>query len=223
MHDMIQKLTLSLSSSFYDLHALYIKSAIVTHCIPLCTYLCRSKTNTPEDNSVNSLSHIFAHPFACCDAEDEVDLDIPSELTRLVEQEERVIHPHQENLELVNLGSSECPKEVKVGSFMSSADRKDLVALLHEFCDVFAWSYQDMPGLERSVIEHRLPLKPECPPVQQKLRRMKTEMTLKIRDEVKKQLDAGFLAVSKYPQWVATFSLCRRRMGKSGCVLIIET
>ena len=31
----------------------------------------------------------------------------------------------------------------------------------------------------------------------------KPEMLLKIKEEVKKQLDAGFLEVSKYPQWVA--------------------
>ena len=28
-------------------------------------------------------------------------------------------------------------------------------------------------------------------------------MLLKIKEEVKKKLDAGFLEVSKYPQWVA--------------------
>ena len=28
-------------------------------------------------------------------------------------------------------------------------------------------------------------------------------MLLKIKEEVKKQLDAGFLKVSKYPEWVA--------------------
>ena len=28
-------------------------------------------------------------------------------------------------------------------------------------------------------------------------------MLLKIKEEVKKQLNAGFLEVSKYPQWVA--------------------
>jgi len=37
-------------------------------------------------------------------------------------------------------------------------------------------------------------------PVKQKLRRMKSEMSLKIKEEVKKQFDAGFLVVAKYPQ-----------------------
>ena len=71
--------------------------------------------------------------------------------------------------------------------------------MLHEYKDVFAWSYQDMPGLNTDVVVHKLPLKPECKPVQQKLRRMRPEMLLKIKEEVKKQFDTGFLQVSKYP------------------------
>ena len=43
---------------------------------------------------------------------------------------------------------------------------------------------------------------PECPPIKQKLRLMKPKLSLKIREKVKKQLDAGFLVFAKYPQWV---------------------
>ena len=60
-----------------------------------------------------------------------------------------------------------------------------------------------MLGLDTDIMVHRLPLREECAPVKQKLRRVKPEMLLKIKKEVKKQLDAGFLEVSKYPQWVA--------------------
>ena len=63
---------------------------------------------------------------------------------------------------------------------------------------MFAWSYQDMPGLDMDIVVHCLPLREECAPVKQKLRRVKPEMLLKIKEEVKKQLDAGFLEVSKY-------------------------
>ena len=52
-------------------------------------------------------------------------------------------------------------------------------------------------------MQHRLPLNPECSPVKQKLKRTKPEMSLKIKEEVKKQFDAGFLAVARYPEWVA--------------------
>ena len=71
---------------------------------------------------------------------------------------------------------------------MKSSEREKLVRLLFDYVDVFAWTYQDMPGLDTSIVEHKLPLKPECPPVKQKLRRMKLEMSLKIRDEVKNNL-----------------------------------
>ena len=53
-----------------------------------------------------------------------------------------------------------------------------------------------MPGLSRDIVQHRLPLNPDCSQVKQKLRRMKPEMSLKIKEEVKKQFDVGFLAVA---------------------------
>ena len=71
--------------------------------------------------------------------------------------------------------------------------------LLQEYNDVFVWSYQDMPGLDTDIVAHRFPLREEYMPVKHKLKRVKLEMLLKIKEEVKKQLEAGFLKVSKYP------------------------
>ena len=39
-------------------------------------------------------------------------------------------------------------------------------------------------------------------------------MLLKIKEEVKKQLDVGFLEVSKYPQWVANIVPVPKKDGK---------
>jgi len=69
--------------------------------------------------------------------------------------------------------------------------------LLREFKDIFAWSYQDMPGLDPEIVQHKLPLKSECLPIKQKMRRMKPEVSLKIKDEVEKLFNAGFLAVAE--------------------------
>ncbi|KAA3461052.1 RNA-directed DNA polymerase (Reverse transcriptase), Ribonuclease H-like protein [Gossypium australe] len=41
-------------------------------------------------------------------------------------------------------------------------------------------------------------IREECKPAQQKLRRMRPDVVLKIKEEVKKQFDAGFLQVVKY-------------------------
>lgn len=56
-----------------------------------------------------------------------------------------------------------------------------------------------MPGLDTNIVEHRLPLKPECHPVKQKLHITRPDMALKIKEEVKKLFDASFLAIVEYP------------------------
>ena len=52
-----------------------------------------------------------------------------------------------------------------------------------------------MSGLNTKIAEHCLPLKLEY-------KSMKPEMLLKIIEEIKRQFDAGFLEVAKYPEWV---------------------
>ena len=71
-----------------------------------------------------------------------------------------------------------------------------------------------MPGLDTDIMVHHLPLREECPSVKQKLSRVKSKMLLKIKEEVRKQLDAGFLEVSKYPKWVANIVLVPKKDGK---------
>ena len=102
-------------------------------------------------------------------------------------------------MDFINLGSETDKKEVKIGASLAKHLHSELVKLLHEYVDVFAWSYQDMPWLYTNIVEHHLPLKPECPSVKQKLRRTKPGIALKIREEVKKQFNIGFLAISEYP------------------------
>jgi len=112
------------------------------------------------------------------------------------------------------LGGDGEEKHVKIGASLTKEIQERLYSLLREFKDVFAWSYQDMPGLDPDIVQHKLPLKPECSPIKQKLRRMKPEMALKIKEEVEKQFNAGFLAVAKYPQWVANVVPVSKKDGK---------
>ena len=45
--------------------------------------------------------------------EGEEDCEVPGELSRLLQQEERTIQPHEEPVDIVNLGTEEDKKEVK--------------------------------------------------------------------------------------------------------------
>jgi hypothetical protein len=131
-----------------------------------------------------------------------------------LEQEEKTIQPHQEPVDVINLGTDEDRKEVTMGACLKEDVKRKLIDLLQEYVDVFAWSYQDMPGLDTDIVVHKLPLKPECPPVKQKMRRTTPDTALKIREEVKKLFDAGFLSVAKYPQWVANIVPVPKKDGK---------
>ncbi|XP_039048787.1 uncharacterized protein LOC120189633 [Hibiscus syriacus] len=144
----------------------------------------------------------------------EGECNLPTELLRMVEREDEQILPHKETIEILNLGTEEDRKEVKIGTTLSTEARQNLINLLQEYKEVFAWSYQDMPGLDTDMVVHKLPIKPECKPVQQKMRRMRPEMLLKIKEEVKKQFDAGFLQVAKYPEWVANIVPVPKKDGK---------
>ena len=50
--------------------------------------------------------------------------------------------------------------------------------MLKEFKEVFAWSYEDMPGIDIDTMQHCIPIDPTIKLVKHKLRRMKPEWTL---------------------------------------------
>jgi hypothetical protein len=56
-----------------------------------------------------------------------------------------------EEFEMGDLG-----KKVLVGSQLRQRVKEDLVAFLRRNSDVFAWSHEYMPGIDPSVIVHKL-------------------------------------------------------------------
>ena len=92
---------------------------------------------------------------------------------------------------------------IQVGNTLTTSEKDALVTLLIEFKEVFAWSYGDMPRIDIDIVQHCIPTNPTMKPVKQNLRRMKPEWTLMIKEEAKKQYNAGFLRVVNYPEWLA--------------------
>ena len=86
-----------------------------------------------------------------------------------------------------------------MGANLEPSVKECLIQLLNEYVEIFAWSYEDMPGLDTDIVVHRLPTREDCPPVKQKVRCMRPDMSEKIKAEVMKQFNVGFLAVTSYP------------------------
>ena len=109
---------------------------------------------------VDDLGVDFEKDICVGDSNTDEDVDnyfLPSDLLRLVEQEEKRILPNKGMTKTVDLGSEEKKNEVKVGTSITISTKQELTKLLQEYVDVFAWSYQDMPGLSTDIVVHKLP------------------------------------------------------------------
>jgi hypothetical protein len=75
-----------------------------------------------------------------------------------LEQHEQTWKPATEELETINVGNDQSKKELKIGTLITPEQRIVMIAPLQEYADVFAWSYEDMPGLDSNIVVHKIPL-----------------------------------------------------------------
>ena len=75
--------------------------------------------------------------------------------------------PTEDKVVQINLGDEANPKPIFISDGLSPSEKKDLISLVQEYIDVFAWNYEDMPGLDPQVAMHRLNINPDVKPVKQ--------------------------------------------------------
>ena len=75
-----------------------------------------------------------------------------------------------ERLKETPLNSSRLDRTTRIGTLASLTVCLALVAFLKENQELFAWSYEDMPGIDSLVMVHRLNVSPSSPPIRQKRR-----------------------------------------------------
>ena len=92
----------------------------------------------PIDNDSATASYDFENPINQAEDEGEDDCEVPGKLARLLLQEERAIHPHEEPAESVNLGIEEDRKEVKIGTNLESSVKQRLIQMLRDYVEIFA-------------------------------------------------------------------------------------
>ncbi|KAL5559803.1 hypothetical protein UlMin_036014 [Ulmus minor] len=113
----------------------------------------------------------------------------------------------------VPLFDAEPDKTCKIGSALTGQFKEDLIIFLREHRDVFAWSHEDMPGIDPNVIVHRLNIDPNFKPIKQKRRTFNAERYMAINTEVDKLLKAGFIEEANYPDWIANVVLVKKANG----------
>ena len=128
-----------------------------------------------------------------------------------------------ERLEEIPLNSSRLDKTTRIGTLASPMVRIALMAFLKEDQDVFAWSHEDMPGIDPSVMVHRLNVLPSFPPVCQKKQVFAQERDRAIAEEVGKLQEVGFIREVYYPDWLADVVMLKKANGRwRMCIDFIE-
>ena len=114
----------------------------------------------------------------------------------------------------LKLRDQKCVPEVKISVHLNEAQRKDLIHLLTEYVDVFIWEVSDILGLNTNVMSHKLPINPGFSPVKQKAQKFKLELSLKIKEDMTKQIESQLVEVMQYPTWLANVVSVARKDGK---------
>ena len=62
------------------------------------------------------------------------------------------LEPIKEETQPINLGTDDKPKIIQVSNTLIASEKDALVALLTEFKEVFAWSYEDMSWIDIDIV-----------------------------------------------------------------------
>ena len=113
--------------------------------------------------------------------------------------EQRAIAKPIEELEEATLNDSRLERMTRIGTLASWLVRQVLTAFLRDNQDVFAWSHEDMPGIDPSIIVHKLNVSPSFPPIRQKKWVFAQEWDRAMAEEVRKLLEVDFIRKVYYP------------------------
>ena len=129
-------------------------------------------------------------------------------------EERRVVAEPTEALEDISLDKDDSGKSTRIGADLEGKIKKDLIRFLKKNIDVFAWSHEDMPGIDPSVITHSLNIYPSSKPVRQKNRVFAPERDNAIKEEVHKLTLAKFIREVYYPDWLTNVVIVKKANGK---------
>ena len=141
-------------------------------------------------------------------------MEMEDQVQALSIEEHRTITEPVEKLEEVPLNSSDPGRTTKIGTLTNPTIRQELITFLRGNRDVFAWSHEDMPGIDPSVMVHRLNVSPAFPLVRQKKRVFASERDQAIAEEIQKLQEASFIREVYYPDWLANVVMVKKASEK---------
>ena len=106
-------------------------------------------------------------------------------------------------MEEVDLGEEGEGKQVRVSAELEIQFKEQLVQLLKEYRDVFAWSYADMEGINPKFYQHKINLKEGIVQVKQQRYRMNPNSAKQVKEEIDRLLRVGFIYPIEKATWLS--------------------
>jgi hypothetical protein len=94
-------------------------------------------------------------------------------------------------------------ENVHIGALCSPDEIVTYTSLFKEFRDIFAWTYEEMPGIDPSIVVQEIKTYPGAKPVRQRLRPVHPRKAVAIKLEVEKLLKVGFIYPVALTKWVS--------------------
>jgi ribonuclease HI len=104
--------------------------------------------------------------------------------------------------------------KVLIGTNIPQDIEQQLTAFLKSRSSTFAWKHEDMTGISKDVITHKLGIDNSFRPIHQKRRKFAPERNVIIQEEVDRLLKAGMIKEVQYPRWLANVVVVQKKNGK---------
>ena len=120
-----------------------------------------------------------------------------------------------ENTKQIDLARpGEEAKPVYIASDLTPEEEQELIALLMQYREVFAWSYKDLKGVDPSICQHTIPMKEDVKPTHQRPYTYNETFAKKIKEEIEKLKEAEFIYEIEHTEWVSPIMVVPKKNGK---------
>jgi hypothetical protein len=107
-----------------------------------------------------------------------------------------------------------------LGRTIQDMEREAYEQLLLDYKDVFACSHSDLTGIAPKYGQHRIDLKDGVVPIRQRQYQLDPKYSLKVKEELEKLLETGFIYPVKHSEWVSPIVIVPKKVGADGVAKI---
>ena len=123
-------------------------------------------------------------------------------------------HNEQDKLQLLNLGTADDPKFIKLNANLNPQLTTDATTLFKEYRDVFVFSYEDLRGIPEHIATHHVELDTAISPCHQARYRMNPNYAKAVKEDLEKLLKAGFIEPVDQATWLSPIVVVPKKNGK---------